>query len=77
MGYILNPNKDCIGFYLRKRAERLAAENPQNQPNKVDKKITDRTIIKSLWDVINRNLILSGIVALVIGTLILKLLHVI
>lgn len=71
-GYIINPDKNCIDSYLRRREERLPAEKPANQLNKQHKKITAITIIKSCWEIISKNPLISTIVATIIAGLILK-----
>lgn len=55
----------------------LPAENPKTQPSIPQKKMTARTIALSCWEVINKNLIISGLIVLIVGTLILKYFHVI
>ena len=73
----LNPDKDCLSIYLGRREERLAAIKPQIQPKMVEPKITIATMIKSLLNLIFNNPLISGLIALIIGSLILKHYHII
>jgi len=57
--------------------ERLPAENPNTHPSTPHTKRTTATFGNSLWEIISKNPLISGIIALVVGTLLLKLLHLI
>lgn len=60
-----------------KLREDLPAEKPIIQPNNEQKKITPITILKSCWDIISKNPLISAILALIIGSIILKHYHII
>ncbi len=47
------------------------------EPNIPAKKMTLMTMLRSLWDVTSKNPLISGIIALIVGSIILKLFHII
>jgi len=57
--------------------ERLPAEKSNAQSIRPHTKSTMATFGKLLWEIISKNPLISGIIALVVGTFLLKLLHLI
>jgi hypothetical protein len=76
----LNPDKDCLKIYHKRREERLAALKPATHPIN-DPIKPHKNIMKSIWNLVTTNPLISGtlagIIALLIGSMILKHYHII
>jgi hypothetical protein len=76
-GMIFQGSTIGSGNTIQSLQEERPAENPINQVSKEHRKITPITIMKSLLDIATKNPLISAIIAMVIGTIILKYYHII